>query len=263
LTGLAFSLRRRNVILVAAEAALYSAAIIGIVVVGRYRLPVVLLMLPAAGFALSEIAYTFKSLQFHRTVILILAAAAFAVPVNWQRGGLFLKERTHPDGFRDATAEGTVYRDDSDYLTPFAAVVDEDSSIRKLLIVNDEPTPGQKVTVSILASTEGAGVMKVALNDFERTVPLRPSPRRWLNVTFPADVLEYVNSVDVTCSGGLVARVFADDIFHYGRSFYQWRENEWLDDSFDFRSYRSRPSLHMGGREFKIRITLGAAHTGL
>ena len=256
--GFVFSLRRRGVWLVAGQAAVYAAAIILIVVVGRYRLAILPLVIPAAGFALSEIILSFKSLALGRTIGLMAVTIAVAVPVNWTGLNHFALEKTHPSGFKERTDGMLVYRDDSDRRTPFAATLSREGRIRKLLFVDEVPEGLEKAVVTIMLSAGEPGVLTVSLNEIPQQVFAEETGGTWLYVEFPAAALELgVNAVDLEADWRLEAFIFADDVYHFGRSFYKPREDcIWLTDGFDLVTYRQRPSLHIGGREFKIRIAL-------
>ena len=77
-------------------------------------------------------------------------------------------------------------------------------------------------------------------------------------MNFPAAALQQgFNAVDLETDWQLKAFIFADDVYYFGRSFYKpTGDYEWLTQGFDLVTYRTQPSLHIGGREFKIRIAL-------
>ncbi len=133
--GMLFSLRRRGVLFVAGLSAAYAAAVILFIVVGRYRLAVLPLLIPAAGFAVAEAVAAFKELKLARPLGIIAVAVAVAVPVNWMRLRLFTTRSLNPSGFVTVTGPTVTIRDDSDYATPFGAwTIYEESVVTKFII---------------------------------------------------------------------------------------------------------------------------------
>jgi len=256
--GFAFSLRRRGVWLLAGQFAIYAAAIILIVVVGRYRLAVVPLLMPAAGFALSEMIFAFKSLEMPRTLGILAVTLAAATPVNWNGLKHLALQKLHPSGFT-STEDGTIiYHDDSNVPTPYAATLSREGRIRKLIHVAEVPEGLREAVVAVMMSVGRAGTLTVKLNDIPWSRPLPEGRARWLYVSFPpGTVRQGFNAIDLEGDGQLEAFVFADDVYHFGRSFYKPREGYiWITRGLDLVTYRTHPSLHIGGSEFKVRLAL-------
>ncbi|MHC4713278.1 MAG: glycosyltransferase family 39 protein [Planctomycetota bacterium] len=262
--GLLFSLKRRGVVFIAGQVAVYAAAIIAIVVVGRYRLAVLPLVIPAAGFALSEIILSFKNMRFGRAAAIAVVAAAVAVPVNWFDLRMLVRQKLNKTGFKRVTEYSVRYRDDSNHRTVFTAHMSGPTRIEKLLYVDRLPEDLREVVVACYLSVTRPGVLAIRLNEVDLRTPLLPGGEQWLKVIFPPYAVEAgYNTIALGCEGDLKAYVFADDVFDYGRSFYDPGTRVWLNDRFDFLTYRRQPSLHMGGHEFKIRLELigGASAT--
>ena len=256
--GFAFSLKARNVPFVLGQILVYSLTIIFFVVVGRYRLAIVPLLLPAAGFAASRIVYAIKSLD-------LAATAAYAVPIAIAAALVssfdltnFVNQRLHPNGFVSGAGPGIVIHDDSNYATPFGVyTLTAESKIAKVLVVK-EPLAGLKAAgVLIQLMTTQPGVLTVTLNGADQRAQAAVLAKHWLRVDFPPDaVRQGVNTIYVRGDGRTETFVYADDVNSFGRSAYTPNGLQWLDDNFDQVTWRSQPSLHMGGHEFKIRLAL-------
>ena len=259
--GFLFSLRMRNVLFVAGQILIYSATIILFVVVGRYRLAVVPLLFPAAGFAAAELILAIKSLNFRRTIAIAVCVAALALAVNWFDFSNTLDEKLHPAGFASREGGSVVIRDDSDYATPYGAyTLGRQTEITKYLYVT-EPLAGlQRASVFIHLKSLSPGTIFVELNDVTQDLRVEPSSNRWVRIDYPpAAVLPGLNSVYLKSDGRVRAFIYADDVHNFGRSIYSPDGLDWLYDNLDRLSYCNSPSLHMGGHEFKIRLLLDYA----
>jgi hypothetical protein len=262
--GFLFSLRKRGVWFVVAQTAVYSAAIILFVVVGRYRLAVVPLLLPAAGFAVSEFMLALKSLNLGRTAAVALPAAALAVAVNWFGLSTAVNQRLHPAGFAQKAAGRVIVHDDSDYATPFGAfTLYQSSEIVKFLVVTEPLTGLRQAAVMIQAATDRPGVITVTLNDSAQKVNMRVSAKQWIMIPFaPQAVRSGTNGIYLQGDGKVSTFVYADDVYNFGRSLYSPSGTDRLSDDFDQLSYRGHPELHIGGHEFKIRLLLDFGSPG-
>ncbi len=258
ITGFAFSLKHRGVWLLAGQAAVYSAAIILIVVVGRYRLAIMPLVMPAAGFALSEMILAFKSLALRRTLYMLAVTLVVAGAVNYRGLVRFAHQAANPLGFTSVEDDFVMYHDDSDLPTPYTAVLSGDGRITKIIHVDEIPSRIDEVVVAVMLTAQRSGLLTVTLNGIPRGVPVSQTEGTWLYVSFPPGAAEVgFNSIDLEGDGQLVAFIFADDIYRFARSFYNPPGSDhWLTRDLDIVSYRTRPSLHMGGNEFKIRIAV-------
>jgi len=261
--GFALSIRDRGVWLIAAQVMTYAAAIVAFIVVDRYRLAVVPLLLPAAGYAASEIVLAFKSLELRRTVLIAIVAGFAAVLVNRQDLATIVTQRLNPDGIVDHFGTKAVIRDDSDYGSQFnAALFNQDSEVTKFIMVH-EPLDGvTRAAVAVLMSVPMEGELKVSLNDFETRMVMRSSQPHWEVFSFPASaVREGTNRISISTDGQCRARVFADDVFNFGRSVYSPDGRSFMMDLLDQVSYGRSPSLHIGGHEFKVRLELDYPET--
>jgi 4-amino-4-deoxy-L-arabinose transferase-like glycosyltransferase len=258
-TGFALSVRRRGVWLLATGVLLYAAAIVALVVVGRYRLAVVPLLLPAAGFAAYEAVLALRSLQVGRLALIAFIVACIALPVNAFALSVTLSRRLHPAGFLEKAAGGKlVLRDDSNAPTPFSIMfLSPDTYMQKFLIL-ERPTTGlRSAAVLLRIKVTAGGTLRVRLNDASRDVQLIPVDARWLRIEFPAEAVDTgTNAVTLRASEDLGMRLYADDMYNFGRSVYSPDGVDILDDRLDQTTYRSVPSLHMGGRELKVRLEL-------
>lgn len=258
MAGFLISRKLRGSWFLAGQTLIYAASIIVFVVVGRYRLAIVPLVMPAAGFAASELMLAIKKLAFNRTAFITCSIAASAVLVNWFDLSAFLMMRTHPGGFEDKLGHSTVLRDDSDYGTPFSAgLYNPRGAAAKTLIVRQGRSVPDSLSVLVYLQTYRAGTLKVTLNDAVVQVKQDPHPAGWVRVPFPSQALRPgSNVVSIGADETLVAAVYADDVYHFRRSMYTPDGVEYRSDYFDRTSYRTRPALHIGGREFKIRLEL-------
>jgi hypothetical protein len=243
---------------VAASVAAYAAAVILFVVVGRYRLAIVPLLMPAAGFAAAEIVRALKGLAFGRLVVVAAPVAGLALLVNWFAVSSAAEMRLHPKGFADRSHDAVVIRDDSNYTTQFGAeTVGTEARIVKFLIV-DEPLAGlESAAVLLKAKVEVPGQLKVTLNGNTSYVGAPVADTKWMKVRFGAEAVKAgVNTIEVQGDGQVRAFVLADDVYRFGRSMYSRDGATWMRDNLDHTSYRYRPTLHIGGHEFKIRLEL-------
>jgi hypothetical protein len=254
--GFLISRKFRGSWFLAGQALIYSASII-VFVVGRYRLAIVPLVMPAAGFAASELMLAVKKLDFPRTAYIACAIAAFAVLVNWLDLSAFVNMRAHPGGFADKRGATAVVHDDSDYGTPFTVgLYNPRGIVAKTLIVRDLPEP-DTLSVLVQMQTFRAGTLIVTLNDAVGRVRQAPHQARWVRVSFPPQALKPgANVIFVSGDEALLAAVYADDVYHFGRSMYTPDGIEYRSDHFDRTSYLTQPALHIGGREFKVRLEL-------
>jgi len=256
--GFLFSGPRRGALFLAAQAAIYSGVIIAFVVVDRYRLAILPLVLPAAGFAAAELVFAMKTLDLRRTVAIAAPVAALAILVNWFDLSTAARQRFHPNGFVEKSARVTRIHDDSDYATPFAVRMAEGkTTVAKALVVTNPPNDITGATVAVQLAVGRPGVLTVELNDSVAFVSLPRQAKQWIRAEFPADaVKKRVNMIYLRADESLYAFVYADDIYHFGRSLYMPDGTYTLRDGFDRSSYLHDPALHIGGREFKIRLEL-------
>ncbi|MCD6405537.1 MAG: hypothetical protein J7M19_06895, partial [Planctomycetes bacterium] len=255
--GLVFSLRRPGVWFVLAQAAVYSAAIILFVVVGRYRLAIVPLILPTAGFALAEMVICVRDLNFAKGLGILIPAVAVCLPVNYQRLTPFARERRNPTGFEITQNGSLTVHDDSNYPTPFGVRLQGNSLALKFLLLDEIPPGATRSRVLVRLRVGHAGTLKVCLNNHTQRLPLTPSGATWLKVSFPtAAVSEGLNSISLRAEDALVARIYADDAYNFKRSIYSPDGRTGRSDRLDRDTYRRCPSLHMGAHELKVRLEL-------
>jgi hypothetical protein len=219
------------------------------------------LLLPAAGYAASEIVLAFKSLEVRRTALVAVIAAAAAVLVNRQDLSVAVTQGLHADGIVDHFGTKLVIRDDSDYGTQFnAPLFNEDSEVTKFIMVHERLDGLGRVAVAVLMSVPMEGELKVSLNDFQTRTVMRTSPPHWEVFAFPAAaVREGTNRISISTDGQCRARIYADDVYSFGRSIYSPDGRSFMTDRLDQVSYGRGPSLHMGGHEFKVRLELDYA----
>ena len=258
-TGMALSIRRRGVLMAAGAVLLYAGAIIAFIVVDRYRLAVVPLLLPAAGFAAYEAVLALRTLDMKRLGVILLAIACIAAPVNAFQLGVTVQQRLHPAGFLDRAGNGrVVLHDDSGAPTPFNVMfVTPEAYMTKFLILRRPLSGLQSAAVLIQLKVTATGTLSVALNDSARNVPLIPMDTRWLRVEFPPEAVDAgTNAITLRTPDGLRVRVYADEVFNFGRSIYSPDGMDMMTDRLDQTTYDMSPSLYMGGRELKVRLEL-------
>jgi len=257
--GFAFSMRRRGVWLVCAEAAVYSGAVITFVVVGRYRLAILPLLFPAAGFAASRVVGNFTDGRLKAAGKFAAVALAAAVAVNYSWLYLEAAQLTHPNGFRRDVDGGVRIRDDSNYATPFGAWLFGSSGwIVKYLELGRLGPRWAGATVGVRCRVKEPGELRIRLNETTRTVLVGPGGRRWVKVDFPAEALvEGRNAIYLSGDNRLRLKVYADEAYNFHRSAYSPDGESYITAPLDHTTYIRAPSLPMGGSEFKIRLELG------
>ncbi len=263
--GFVFSLRRRGVWFVAVSVLVYAASIVAFLVVGRYRLAVVPLVIPAAGFALYEAVLAFRTLDMRRLGLIALVALAVGVPLNLFAVRTFFRQRLHPDGFVARHGSDVMHYDDSDYPTPYSGLlVAPETIVRKDVIVRESREGLEAATVLVYARVFSAGTLSVTLNGHERFQQVLAAPGgKWIEIPFAAsDADPGSNAVTLHSDGQLQARIMADNVYNFGRSMYSPDGIERLTGDLDQITYRTNPALHIGGHEFKIRLLLHFAGPG-
>ena len=230
-------------------------------VVGRYRLPIIFLIVPFFILGGKEIYSVFKEGTVRKTLIMgtvgILYLFYFWIPIKNQ-----LLLYLHPKGFLVKKNEIWIIRDEDGKPPPkFLThryrgwLEKEGEAIIKVLYFPESPEKFSRIFLKMFVGMEGATAFYLNINGWSRLVEINKKKfpfYGWLKIPVPSKVVkEGKNHILVEYRKG-VLQIFLDDKFDFNRSAFRSREGRLYFRYPDRKSHRKFIPCALGDGEYKI-----------